>query len=521
MRPGFIVILLILVAVPYVTALQHAFVYDDHGSIVENPFLRDPANLRAAVTLATVADPSVPDGRRPMVILSYFLDRVVWGLAPFGYHLTNVFLHLFAVVLVFILVRRLAPDEPFFQAASALLFGLHPVLTEVVQVPAFREDLLVTVFVLLYLLACTASARPAWWRMAVGMLALVAALVSKESAAVAPLLLLWLWICFPAVRPARRTATLLLGAQVAVVAWFASAWILGGSLQAASTEAPAFGLRFPVNLLTAPLLWLKTLRMLVWPHPLLTDYVIDPVTSPLDPPFLAGVGALLGCAALALAYVRRQPWLSLGLGWMMAAFLPVSNLVPLYNPFAERYLYFMAIGFALLLARALTTRPRRPARPVLLAAVATVYGALAIARLADWADDYTLWSRTLEQEPRSSRAHTWVGLELKHRGAVMEALRHLMTADQLNPQDVTALINIAVIYGEHGRLAEAESALREAIRRRPDKADAHWNLAVALQQQGKEEEATTELARTLELDPRHEPASSLPPWSGPPPVTPD
>ena len=162
MRPGHWMILLILVAVPFATGLPHGFVYDDHGSIAENPFLDEPGNLRKLLTFQTLTDSSIPDGRRPLVILSYLLDRAVWGSKPFGYHLTNLLLHLIVVVLVFVLVRRAQPERgPFLAFAAALLYGLHPVLTEPVQCPAFREDILLTLFVLLFLLATTRQ-RTVW-----------------------------------------------------------------------------------------------------------------------------------------------------------------------------------------------------------------------------------------------------------------------------------------------------------------------------------------------------------------------
>ena len=136
--------LLILVAVPYLTALDHAFVYDDQGSILENARLDEPRLTRDILSLRTLTDPAVQDGRRPIVLLTYLLDRALWGLRPAGFHATNLLIHLLNTLLVLALIRELAPkDGPaLLPAAAALLFGLHPVLTEAVQPPSFREDLL-------------------------------------------------------------------------------------------------------------------------------------------------------------------------------------------------------------------------------------------------------------------------------------------------------------------------------------------------------------------------------------------
>ncbi len=503
-RPSHVVVLLILVAAAYVPALMNDFVYDDHGSIAENAFLEQPANLWKALSFRTLGDASVPDGRRPMVIVSYFLDRFIWGLRPFGYHLTNLLLHLLNVALLMGLIGRLVASgrSVFFAFAGAALFGLHPVLTEAVQSPAFREDLLSTCFILLFFQAALSRTATSW----LAIPALLLALGSKESAAIAPILLLWLWISLPETRlPFRKMAALLLSSS-ALVAFFAVLWFRTGSLQASSPEWEGISLLFPANLFTAPWLWCKALKLLAWPHPLVADYQIGFVVSLADPRFLVGLLVILVSIAAALILLRLNRPMAFGLGWMMIAFIPVSNLVPLYNPFAERYLYLLAVGFAIIVARLLSFIPRASWRSILLAVLCAGFGFTTAARLQDWSNDLALWSRTLKQAPGSARAHTWVGLELKARGDISGALEQYTEANRLNPKDVSALINIGICYGEAGRLAQAEQCFREAIRRRPSKVDAYWNLTVALQKENRNDEALGIVRQVLEIDPRFPPA---------------
>jgi Flp pilus assembly protein TadD len=123
-------------------------------------------------------------------------------------------------------------------------------------------------------------------------------------------------------------------------------------------------------------------------------------------------------------------------------------------------------------------------------------------RLRDWRDDETLWSSVLRVNPDSARAHTWLGLAAKHRGARDEAARLFRRAETLNPHDTSALVNLAVLAGESGDAAAAEALLREAVSRRPDRADAWQNLAVALRLQGREAEAVAAEAERSRLAPR-------------------
>ncbi|HPG01265.1 MAG TPA: tetratricopeptide repeat protein [Kiritimatiellia bacterium] len=501
-----ILALLALVAVPYITALNHDFVYDDHGSIVENAYLQESGHIRDVLGLRTLTDLSVPDGRRPTVLLSYMADRSLWGLRPLGFHATSLLIHLCNTLLVLALARKfVAPGSKLLPFGTALLFGLHPVLIEAVQSPAFREDLLVTFFLLSYLLLATRRDTSAWF----SAVPLILALLSKETAVIGPLLLFAIWFCLPALRPPTRRATGLAVYGIAAIFIFVGLWMASGPLQASGDIAYGTELRYPHNLLTLPYLWLKMLRIIIAPYPLVVDYVIRPVRSIVEPRFIAGALAVLASLTLFLALRRRQPLVALGLGWMMIAFVPASNMLPLYNPFAERYLYCVVPGFALAFASLLATPSSTRLRTILLACTATAYACLAILRLADWRTDLDLWSRAIQDQPYSARAFTWVGLEMKHQRDPRGAMLMFRAASALNPKDISPLINMAIIEGEDGRLAEAETLLREAVQRRPDKADAHWNLAVALQLQGKTNEAQAEITRTLEQDPRHPAALSV------------
>ena len=500
-RSGIIGLLLLLIAVPYIPNLDRRFVYDDHGSIEENAFIQDPSNAFRVLGLQTLADPTVPDGRRPMAIFSYFVERGFWGLHPLGYHITNLLLHLLACWLLLCLIGRVTRQRPvtFFGCAAALLFGLHPVLTEAVLVPAFREDLLVTVFILLYLLASLEEGRVRWLSLPL----LFFALLSKESAVIAPLLLFSLWLRFPSTRPSGNRDRVLLGVGALIVCGLLLVWRRSGSFQAASEEWATLGVQFPRNLYTAPWLWIKNLHLLAWPHPLQADYVIDGIARIGDPRALLGLAALVAWIVVAILSCRAAPWISFGMSWVLIAFIPTSNLVPLFNPFAERYLYLSAVGFALLAAFIVSRIPTPRIRAGVLGALCAVYGFATIDRAPDWYDDMTLWTKTLATEPRSSRAHTWIGLELKKRGDLPGALQHFTEANALNTNDIAALINIAIIQGQAGQLDNAVTLLQEAVRRRPDKVDAYWNLSVAYRLQGNTAEACWAVEKVLQLDPRH------------------
>ncbi|OGV47409.1 MAG: hypothetical protein A2X46_13890 [Lentisphaerae bacterium GWF2_57_35] len=496
---------LILVAcacLPYLFGAFHGFVFDDHGTIVENSFLQNPAHSIQAATLQTIGDASVVDGNRPVVLLSYFLDRAVWGLRPFGYHLTNLLLHAAVTLLVFSLARRIGdvPGDwaPF---AAAALFALHPALTEAVQLPSYREDLLCVLFILLCLRCSLIVSKGA---SALAVLFMIPAILSKESAVAIPLLLAWLHGRLPVPVISRRRAWSLVMATGVIAAVFLAWWRHGPVLQAVNSSWNGLSLQFPSNLLTAPWIFLQYLRLLIAPWALAADYVAAPITGILDLRFFAGLLAMTFVAVVAFS-AGKTP-LAVGCGWMLLAFLPVSNLLPLFNPMAERYLYLIAVGFVLAAGWGLSRIRSQQVATLALALICALFAGRVIARLEDWKDDPTIWSATLDAQPRSARAHTWLGLHQKQLGHREAARTLFQQAEQLNPHDVSGLLNLAVLEGEAGRFEEADRLLREAIRRQPKNIQAHWNLSVARYNLGDEAGMISSLEETLQLDPFYLPA---------------
>src|SRR3989338_6086886 len=203
-----LLILVISIAI-YSNTLKNGFVYDDRFTIVDNIFIKDWKNLPELFS-KTYFSRSGEETYRPIVTLTYFLDYSLWGLKPFGYHLTNLFLHSANVVLVYLFALSLFPLNKGGQGVvrwiaflTALLFSIHPVQAEAVNAISFREDLLVVLFLLPALLLFLKVSDPSsmdkirWWTFYIlSLLLYLLALFSKEMAVILPLLLIGYHLCF-------------------------------------------------------------------------------------------------------------------------------------------------------------------------------------------------------------------------------------------------------------------------------------------------------------------------------------
>ncbi|MBI4844366.1 MAG: hypothetical protein HY809_08610 [Nitrospirae bacterium] len=126
---------------------------------------------------------------RPVSTLSFSLDFYLWELNPFGYHLTDLLLHIFASILLFFFARVLSCGSNTAALAAALLFTAHPVLVEVVPAIARRQEMLLSIFVLLSLLCLHANlTKPIFSKsyLALSVFFYIMAAGSKETALILP-----------------------------------------------------------------------------------------------------------------------------------------------------------------------------------------------------------------------------------------------------------------------------------------------------------------------------------------------
>src|SRR5688572_3029620 len=89
---------------------------------------------------------------RPVATLSYSLDYSIWGLNPFGYHLTDLILHILVALAVYLLLLRLTEGKRAAAWLGAVLFTTHPILVESVPSIPRRHDCIAVLLLLLSLL---------------------------------------------------------------------------------------------------------------------------------------------------------------------------------------------------------------------------------------------------------------------------------------------------------------------------------------------------------------------------------
>lgn len=476
----------------FIPTLSADFVYDARLQVLTDPFLHDPRNWWPVLTFQTLGM-DVLDFNRPVHLASLMLDAAVWGREPFGYHLTSVLVHAANVVLVWAVCRRLlaepggpggadaAGGESWLAAAGTLLpplfFAVHPLATEAVCEPSFREDLLSACFTLAALLLAMrheprGACRDPWRAVAVAACCLLA-IGSKESGVAAPAILAVYWWCFRRGEPRRFWASAVAGGGITVAGFL----VLRFWLEVVPSRIFEYRPQYPggslaTALAVAPRILALYAQLVVAPVNQCADYGLH---CARHLPLPASLGIVGGLAVAAVLGIRRDRRLAVATALIVLPLLPVANLVPIYRAAADRYLYLPLAGVALAagcLLDAAWFRGRGAARRTAALCCAASVVVLAIgctARQRVWTGSLALWTDTFRK----------------------------------NPASYTAASGLAEALWEAGRLPEAEQAARAAVGLcGGDRGEAWATLALVLADQERQPEAAAALDKALAAEPR-------------------
>ncbi len=281
---------------------------------------------------------------RPLVSLALYLDHSFWGVIPFGYHLSNMGLHILTTLLLYGIARMILGGAlPSLVAAG--FFAIHPCHTEAIWWISARSDLLAGLLYVACFLAHVKSRplRPGSYPL-VGLLLLLfaLALLAKEMAITLPAVLLLYNLLEPGGEGLRRRLLVPgLAAGVALLYLGLRTTLVG---QIAIPPHPfAHGPGDPdmlQHLASALILYMADLTLFVPPDPV--------VTFPFwaqHPVLLLALFVLSGAVLVFLFRASRSRSVRVfALGWIGFGLSPILLL-----SVGERFLYLPSVGYCLLI----------------------------------------------------------------------------------------------------------------------------------------------------------------------------
>ncbi|RME20932.1 MAG: hypothetical protein D6798_19340 [Deltaproteobacteria bacterium] len=479
-RAGLPLLLLTTVAA-YLGLIHAGFVWDDEALVVRNTVTGSLANIPRFFTMDLWDGAPVQQGvsgyYRPLVLVSFAVDRALFGMAPAGHHLHSLAWHLLAVTMACRLLRNVVSPRAALVAAAVM--ALHPAQSEAVAWIAARNDPMATALGLAAL-ACVMPADAGPARLVGGGLLTLAALLTKESVILLPALLLVLDLARGGARPVRRYVPLVVGIGVGVGMRLAAGvgaatapppegWLLLGrrALQVAGVYGAAITVPWP----------LSGARSLEW---------LDQ-----EPAWRTVVGCLSLSLFLALPLVlrgaRRRVAIA-GVLWWALAVLPTLIPVADKGVIGDRYGYLGMVGVGLWLVSSV---PRLA--PVLVAAALPAWLWILHDRLPDWVDDLSLWTAANEDTP-SPYTQASLGHILLMEGHPDLALPLFIQSLAGEPPSTEGCVSVMVAADALGRPAEAARLGEWALSRGCPRTGEHLGELALLQARlGRWEEARATL----------------------------
>jgi tetratricopeptide (TPR) repeat protein len=469
----------------------------------------------------------------PALHSAFWIEYLLWGDAPLGYHLLNVLLHATAACLLVLVLRRLAVPGAFL---AGLIFALHPVCVETVAWVSEEKNTLSTVFYLWAALtylrwrevgtggppvrnkletspdrsdgraaspaAASAPARPCLYICATALFVL--AVASKSEAATLPAaLLVVLW--WKQGRLSWRTdaVPLLPWFGVAVAGGLITAWVEVSDIGARGAD---FALTFTQRFLVAGRAVWFYLGKLLWPAHLIFIYPRWRIDAGAAWQYFFPVAALGLWAALWLVRRRTRAPLAVLLIFIGTLFpiLGFFNVFAfLFSFVADHFLYLASLGIIAFVSAGWGLWHRADRRLSLVAAGLTlgVLGVLTWRQSGMYRDIETFYRVTLERNPAAWMAHNNLGVLLEDSGRTSEAIEHYEAALRLKPDFVESHNNLGVALATARRPQEALAEYQRALQLNPLSLSAHLNLGNLLRDTGRLPEALAEYDQALRIQP--------------------
>jgi len=504
-------IIALLAVIAYVPTFTGSFILDDRALIEQNHYVTELQSLRSylsqedGITDRGDAESYHTGYYRPLINLTYWIDYKLWGMKASGFRTSNLILHLLCCLALYKLLFLLV-DNRWALCGIVALFALHPVNTESVSWVTSRNNIVVTLCILLsfywYIIAWLKNSNMSFM---LAVFCFACALLSKEFAVMLlPVFFLCHRLVFQGERYYAREVARYMPLVMIVIGYFILRYGVTDSLL-----TPADMSDFWQRVYFVPYLIAWNLKLILLPWNLHSFHVSYPGEY-LD--WRALLSIVLFLALCLTLWCRRKDRLLLfSLLSALLFMFPVLNVIPTaaISLVAMRWIYlpmaFGSIAAALFLQWGIN---RRRAFTVAVLCLFVAYCGVYTFVLNQylWHDEDTFFTAEVEQFGNQQLYAGDMAEKLYQQGRYEAAEQYFLIAVKSRPSNARNYINYAALLIDVGRYALALSYLEEAkelAKTVEDRKELLNNMGVALVQRGKPDEAADCLRRALEIDPEY------------------
>ncbi len=444
--------------------LAGTFTLDDYEVIKDREVLSSLGNIPKIFT-----SPWHPEQwagtYRPLTMVSLALNNFLFPGHLASFHLVNILLHAFNVVLIFYVVSRFASRRV--AGLSALIFMFLPIHTEPVSSIVGRKELLGTFFAL-WTLLCFFDRR--YW---LSSLAFLLALLSNEFLISIPLMAVILWW--------QQTGQVIKSVKIGLtyliplpLYFFLRYLALGKYAWGGAAVSPVINPLFFVSLkervFTSFSYFFLYLKKTFYPINLSPDHSFNQI--PVVPNLFASPQALLGLLFilfLTYFFIFSKKEAKTAAVLFLLPYLVMSNLFFVAaGAFAERWWYFPSFGLSVLAALGLDKLAANYAKfkPYIygLGVIVLVwYSWLTVRQNHIWLNNRNLFVQAADQSPRSAWARSNLAAVYWEEKEFVRAREESAAALEIYDKYPPALNILGKLNWRDKKYEEAEKAFKKAL----------------------------------------------------------
>jgi hypothetical protein len=518
--------------IAFAPSLKGDFVWDDVEYIQKTPFALDVSQIPYK------AFPRFLNARgvshiRPLLFTSFVIDRKIWGVSPFGFHLSSIILYSVSTVLfyffaIFILGEFNVKRKESSALLCSLFFALYPTHVESVSFIGARGDLICSIFFFLAFIFHILSYRKLRL-FPLAAFCFLLSLFSKEVGVVFPLAALG----FDILRRRYRNGGNVLRYTVyagLILAYFylrgKSGPIIPGAFSANVDEAAGNQINHIwavlVVLLNTCLFYVKKLVF-----PFHTNPFIPTVPSGSYHLFISILVMSLLCVFSLVSIIKKENITAFSIFWVFITLAPscYAAIFPIaVIPIAERFLYIPSAGYCMVIGYLIV----RASEEINIRGIDWTCGLLLCMSYllittngqSIWKNNLSLWKEASKEAPDYASPHGNYGAALLIAGETDKAMHELsVTFDPKikGSRQIRAYAanNLGILYMNEKRdLENAERWFQKAVFYDPRFYRAYYHLGILYFIKGKStnsvsyyRKAEWYLNKTLEIYPPYGRAS--------------
>lgn len=425
-----VIFISLLVFAVYFNSLWGGFIWDDQALVLHNSLIKNFANIGRIFTSSLAAYSEA--FYRPAQALSYMLDFFLYKFNPAGYHLTSIFLHIFASLLAYKLFLLLIRDSAvsFF---AALLYSVSPLWVESVSYISGRADILMAIFIISSFILFLKE------RILLSLVFYIFALFSKEASLAYPLILILYMAVFARWR--KNDAYTLIGfSAITLIYLFLRAMIFTGPDIAMREHSVYIRALYFIKALP------RYIGLIFFPVNQTMSYTAYLSKSFFSKSVLAAFAALMLLGGLFTYCLKKEKVISFFLGWFFVFLLPYSGIVPINAFFADHFAYLASLGIFICGACFLRKVKYRPVFFAVVFGYAVFFSFATIKYNFVWQDPVRLYQRTIRLSPNAFGAYNNLGVIYLDKGDFKKAEELLKKAIVISPDFQEARLNLARFY---------------------------------------------------------------------------